>query len=389
MTEEAITPEELQRRLDSGERVTVLDTRNRDEVEAWAIDGPGVERHHVPYTKFLSAKVTGGAADLLPDGVAEPVIAVCPRGEASDEVAELLRSEGVAAVNLAGGMEGWARVYTARELPAEATGDATVVQYRRPSSGCLAYLIVSGASGSDGREAAVVDPLRAFADRYAEDARERGTELVYAVDTHVHADHVSGVRDVAELTGATPVTSAKAVERGVAFDVETVADGEILELEGTGIEIHETPGHTTGMVSLRVGDALLTGDTLFAPGVPRPDLQDGDERTADYARELHRTLTERFERFEDSVLVAPGHFTPGQPPGEDGTYTARLGDLRDSLSVFSLDREAFVERMRADVPPRPANFETIVATNLGRESLSDEDAFEAELGPNNCAAAAD
>ncbi|MEF8869483.1 MAG: rhodanese-like domain-containing protein, partial [Haloarculaceae archaeon] len=105
MTEEAITPEELQRRLDSSEPVTVLDTRNREEVEAWAIDGPAVERHQVPYAKFLSAKVTGGAADLLPEDVVEPVIAVCPRGEASDEVAELLRGEGVDAVNLAGGME--------------------------------------------------------------------------------------------------------------------------------------------------------------------------------------------------------------------------------------------------------------------------------------------
>ena len=389
MTEEAITPEELQRRLDSSEPVTVLDTRNREEVEAWAIDGPAVERHHVPYAKFLSAKVTGGAADLLPEDVVEPVIAVCPRGEASDEVAELLRGEGVDAVNLAGGMEGWARVYTARELPAAATGEATVVQYRRPSSGCLAYLVVSGASGDDGREAAVIDPLRAFADRYAADARERGAELVYAVDTHVHADHVSGVREVAGATGAVPVMAEKAVERGVTFDVEPVADGDRLAVGDATVGVHETPGHTTGMVSLRVGDTLLTGDTLFAPGVPRPDLQEGDEAAPAYARELHRTLAERFERFGDDVLVAPGHFTPGQPPAEDGTYTARLGDLRESLSVFSLDREAFVERVLADAPPRPANFETVIATNLGRETLSAADAFEVELGPNNCAASAD
>ncbi|MEF8861803.1 MAG: MBL fold metallo-hydrolase [Haloarculaceae archaeon] len=389
MTEEAITPEELQRRLDAGDPVTILDTRDRDEVEAWAIDGPGVERHHVPYAKFLSAKVTGGAADLLPDGVVEPVVAVCPRGEASDEVAELLRGEGVDAVNLAGGMEGWARVYTARELPAEATDEGRVLQYRRPSSGCLAYLIVSGASGNEGKEAAIVDPLRAFADHYAEDARERSAELVYAVDTHVHADHVSGVRDVAAATGTTPVMAAKAVERGITFDVEPVADGDRLEVGDATVEIHETPGHTTGMVSLRVGDTLLTGDTLFAPGVPRPDLQEGDEGGPEYARELHRTLTERFERFGDDVLIAPGHFTPGRPPAEDGTYTARLGELRESLSVFSLDRKAFIERVLADMPPRPANFETITETNLGRETLSDDDAFEAELGPNNCAAAAD
>jgi len=89
------------------------------------------------------------------------------------------------------------------------------------------------------------------------------------------------------------------------------------------------------------------------------------------------------------VLVAPGHFTPGEPPAGDGSHTARLGDLRESLSVLSLDREAFVERVLADAPPRPANFETVVATNLGRETLSAEDAFEVELGPNNCAASAD
>jgi thiosulfate/3-mercaptopyruvate sulfurtransferase len=388
MNDEAISPAELQRRLDAGEPVTILDTRDRDEVEAWAIDGPSVERHHVPYAKFLAARVTGGAADLLSTDVGEPVVAVCPRGEASDEVAELLRSNGVDAVNLAGGMEGWARVYTAHELPDDATGTATVVQYRRPSSGCLGYLVVADTPDDDGREAAVVDPLRAFADRYAA-ARERGATLVYAVDTHVHADHVSGVREVAAATGSTPVMSETAVDRGATFDVETVAGGDTLAVGGATVEVHETPGHTTGMVSLRVGDTLLTGDTLFAPGVPRPDLQEGDERAADYARELHRTLTERFERFADDVLVAPGHYTPGQPAAEDGTHTARLGDLRGSMSAFSLDREAFVERILADVPPRPANFERIIAANLGRESLSDEDAFEAELGPNNCAAAAD
>jgi thiosulfate/3-mercaptopyruvate sulfurtransferase len=380
MSEHAVTPTDLQRRIDAGERVVLLDTRDRTERDAWRIEGPNVERVEVPYVKFVSASVSGGVEGLVPD-VDGPLVAVCPRGEASDEVAGMLREAGVDAVNLAGGMERYARVYLAVELPSGATGDATVVQYRRPSSGCLSYLIVGG------DEAMVVDPLRAFADRYAADASEYGAELRYALDTHVHADHVSGLRDVAG-DGTTPMISASAAERGVTFDVETVEDGDRLALGG-GVEVEAvaTPGHTTGMVSLTVGDALLTGDTLFAHGVPRPDLQEGDSGAPEYARELHRTLTERLARFDDDTLVAPGHYTPGESAVE-GSYTARLGDLRESLRVFSEPRESFVERVLADSPPRPANFETIIEANLGRETLDDETAFEVELGPNNCAAAA-
>jgi glyoxylase-like metal-dependent hydrolase (beta-lactamase superfamily II)/rhodanese-related sulfurtransferase len=382
MDDHALTPVDLQRRLDARERVTLLDTRNREEVDAWRIGGSTVERVEVPYVKFVSAQVTGGVTDLVPD-VDGPLVAVCPRGEASDEVAGMLREAGIEAVNLAGGMEAYARVYEAVDLPRDATGGVTVLQYRRPSSGCLGYLLVSG------DEAAVVDPLRAFADRYAADAADHGAELRYALDTHVHADHVSGLRDVCEATGVMPVMSERAVERGVAYEVETVADGDTLAVGDSEIAVIETPGHTTGMVSLRVGDTLLTGDTLFTRGVPRPDLQEGDDGAAEYARELHRTLTERLARFDDEVLVAPGHHTPGDGPAADGSHTARIGDLREALAVFSEDRETFVERVLSDMPPRPANFAEIIEANLGRAELDDDRAFEVELGPNNCAAAAD
>jgi thiosulfate/3-mercaptopyruvate sulfurtransferase len=381
MSDHAITAAELQARLDAGERVTLLDTRNRDEIDAWKIEGPAVERIEVPYVKFVSAQVTSGVADLVPD-VDDTLVAVCPRGEASDEVAGMLREAGVNAVNLSGGMEAYARVYQSVELPTEAIGGATVRQYRRPSSGCLGYLVVSGG------EALVADPLRAFAERYAEDAAAQGADLRYALDTHVHADHVSGVRDVVEATGATPAMAARAVERGVTFDVETVSDSDTLAVGDCEVEVIETPGHTTGMVSLLVEDHLLTGDTLFAHGVPRPDLQESDAGAPEYARELHRTLTERLTRFDGDTLVAPGHYTPGER-AVDGAHVARLGDLRESLAVFSMDREAFVERVLDDMPPRPANFEEIIETNLGRADLDDERAFEVELGPNNCAASAD
>jgi glyoxylase-like metal-dependent hydrolase (beta-lactamase superfamily II)/rhodanese-related sulfurtransferase len=376
----ALTPAELQSWLDAGRDFTLLDTRNRDEIDEWRIDAP--RRLDVPYMKFVSARVTGGVDDLVGGGDG-PFVAVCPRGEASAEVADLLADAGYEAYNLAGGMHGWARLYGATELPGEGLpAGVTVLQYRRPSSGCLAYLVVAG------DEAVVVDPLRAFADRYAADAAEQGADLVAAVDTHVHADHVSGVRKVADATGADAVLPAGAVDRGLAWDATLVAGGETVAVGDTELAAVAAPGHTTEMLAYRVGDVLLTGDSLFTHSVARPDLEAGDEDLREFAATLHGTLTERFGVLDDGVLVAPGHYA-SEDEVEDGIVLARLGDLRDSLALLGVDRETFVERVLAGMPPRPANHETIIAVNLGRETADEDDAFELELGPNNCAATAD
>lgn len=375
-----VSPEELARRVEAGERVALLDVRNRDEIDAWRIDGPGVELTHVPYVRFVSAGATGDVADLVdPD---EEYVAVCPRGAESAEVVGMLAERGLSARNLADGMAGWARVYRRTRVATDAT-DATVFQYRRPASGCLGYLVVSD------DEALVVDPLRAFADRYVEDADAHDAALRYAFDTHVHADHFSGLRDVAGATDARRVLPADAAERGLASDVETVADGDVLAVGDHELDVLATPGHTTESVSLRLDDALFTGDALFVDGTPRPDLERGAEGARALAGTLYETLTERLASLPDETLVLPGHYVPGRAPAPDGSYAAPLGDLRDRLAVFSESRSAFVERVLGSMGDPPANFDRIVAVNLGRESVDDDDAFELELGPNNCAVAAE
>ncbi|WP_129115846.1 MBL fold metallo-hydrolase [Halegenticoccus tardaugens] len=379
----ALSPEELHERIEAGERVALLDVRDRDEFEEWRISGESVEATQVPYNEFVAARVTGTVGDLAAEyDLESPVVAVCGRGEASDEVARALSAAGIEATNLEDGMEGWARVYVSREIPHP---DATVLQYARPSSGCLAYLVVS-----DG-EAAVVDPLRAFADRYVEDARDRGAELRFAVDTHVHADHVSGLRAVAaaaRTSGIDPemVTPAGAEERGLSFELRTVEDGDELAVGDATLAALHAPGHTTEMTAFRLGDLLFAGDLLFLESVARPDLESGDEGAPAAARRLHRTLRDLLSSLPGDTLVAPGHYGDAAEPAADGTYTATLDDLRDRLATLSMDETAFVEFVRSDLPPRPANDEEIVEINLGRRETDDEEAFELELGPNNCAA---
>jgi len=368
-----VTPAELRRRLADGDPMILLDVRDRTEIERWRIEAPSY--HHVPYMKFVAAGVTGDVADLLPDDLHEPVVVVCPRGEASAEVADQLVAAGVDAENLDGGMEAWARLYDRAVVWEDDT--TTVYQYHRPASGCLGYAVVS-----DG-EMGVVDPLRTFADRYRTDAKELGVTLTHAVDTHVHADHVSGVRALA-ATGATPVLPERAVERGVvdADAFETVAEGDELVVGTATLRTVALPGHTTGMTGFAVGDALLTGDSLFLDGVARPDLQE-DADPAAQARALYATLTERLDRFPGDTLVAPAHIDAGVQ--ELFPRVARLGDLRERLPIFGLDEATFAERV-TQVGAEPANAHRIVAINCGREAVDDETAFELELGPNNCAA---
>jgi glyoxylase-like metal-dependent hydrolase (beta-lactamase superfamily II) len=373
----ATEPAALKRRIDAGESVTLLDTRAPDEFAAWHIDGPGVEAVNVPHTAFLDGVDEATVAALSRD---EEVVVACAVGVSSEFVAERLVEAGYEATHLADGMHGWARLYehTDVELP---TG-TLVRQYRRPSSGCLAYMVVA-----DGT-AAVVDPLRTFAERYAEDAATLGADLALVLDTHVHADHVSGLRDLAAATGATPAMPAAAADRGVtdAADLRLLADGEAVAVGSATLVARATPGHTTGTATYVVdGTLALAGDTLFVDGVARPDLEAGADGAREAAGLLYDSIHDRLLSLPADALVGAAHHAPGTTPRADGAYLATVADLA-TLPVLSLDRESFVDRVATDLPPRPPNHEAIVETNLGRRSVGDAEAFEMELGPNNCAA---
>jgi len=369
-----VSPRELLARLDAGDPVAVLDTRDRDEIDVWRIEHPAATHYHLPYAKVLAAKVSGGVTTLLEfDDMDGRLIAVCPRGEVSREVVGILREAGIDAANLEGGMEAWANLYTRTEVV------DGLYQYRRPSSGCLSYLVVSN------DVAAVIDPLQAFADRYVSDAADAGADLVAAIDTHVHADHVSGRFDLADR-GVTGWLPEPALDRGVTGDVTTYHDG--VRVGERTLRAVPLPGHTTEMTGLALDGVLLTGDSVFLDAVARPDLQ-GGATVEDLARDLHGTLHGRLADVSEDTLVLPGHHSPGTRSRADGVFAADLGTLRTELVVFEESEAAFVERITGDPSPPPANYERIIAINLGQETVDENTAFEIELGPNNCAMSAD
>jgi glyoxylase-like metal-dependent hydrolase (beta-lactamase superfamily II) len=376
---DTVAPGALRDRIDDGEDVFLLDSRMTAEYEEWHIEGDSVESVNLPYFEFLDDEVDDDVLEQVPAG--RTVTVVCAKGGASEYVAGRLIERGYDVEHLEGGMNAWASVYEAVEVTGY-EGPGTLLQYQRPSSGCLSYLL------SDDGEAAVIDPLRSFTDRYLADAAELGAELTYAFDTHIHADHVSGVRDLG-AAGVEGVIPAAAVDRGVTYadELTAAADGDGFAVGTATVEAVHTPGHTTGMTAYLVGGSLLaTGDGLFVESVARPDLEEGDEGAPDAARLLYETLQERVLPLPEDTLIGGAHYSDAAEPAADGTYTAPLGELVGAMDTLTADEAAFVDTVLADMPPRPANYERIIATNLGQESVDDEEAFSLELGPNNCAA---
>ena len=376
---DSVDPEALKDRIDAGEDVTLLDARMQSDYEEWRIDGENVTSINVPYFEFLEDDIDEDVLEQVPDD--REVTVLCAKGGASEFVAGTLAERGYDVNHLEDGMNGWAGIYEAVEVDGY-DGAGTLLQYQRPSSGCLGYLLY------DDGEAAVIDPLRAFTDRYLDDADDLGVDLTYAIDTHVHADHISGVRDL-DAEGVEGVIPDAAVDRGVTYadELTTAEDGDTFEVGDAAIETVHTPGHTTGMTSYLVDESLLaTGDGLFIESVARPDLEEGDEGAPEAAAMLYESLQEKVLPLADETLIGGAHFSDAAEPAADGTYTAPVGDLVDRMDALTMDEQDFIDTVLADMPPRPANYVDIIETNLGQQEADDEEAFTLELGPNNCAA---
>ncbi len=368
-----ITPENLKQQIADGEEFLIIDIRPSSDFEEWSIDPGNGEILNISRSE-LEGEVSSELEKKAED--ASPVIVTCAKGESSKPVARSLDQElETEAKILEDGMEGWATIYEKESFELE---NGELVQYRRPSSGCLAYLVKSE------EEAAVIDPLRSFTDTYIEDSEE----LKYAIDTHIHADHISGVRDLGERDETTPVIPEASRDRDVQYidEVETVEDGETLQVGDVEIKAVHTPGHTTGMTSYLIdGKALATGDGLFVESVARPDLEKGDDGAPDQAAMLYETLQEKILSMDDDVYIAPGHFSDSAEKHE-GLYMRKVGELKEEMEPLSYSKEEFVDFILEDMPPRPSNYQDVISTNLGKQSVSDKEAFEMELGPNNCAA---
>ena len=222
------------------------------------------------------------------------------------------------------------------------------------------------------RQAVIVDPRR-DASIYAEAARQLGASIVAAIETHVHADFVSGARELA-VRGAAVITGPGS---GVQFEHREAADGERLALGDVTLTFVHTPGHTPEHIAVlceapREPARLFTGDLLFVGGVGRPDLL-GDAQTRQLAGALFESL-QRVMRFDDRTEIHPGHGAGslcGAGIGLDPSSTVARERRQNAMLQYS-DRDAFVRAVLGDIPPTPPYFARMKRINAAGPPLLEE-----------------
>src|SRR6195952_964255 len=212
-------------------------------------------------------------------------------------------------------------------------------------SGTYSYLLASRAGG----EALILDPVLEKVDRYCQLLRELDLKLVKAVDTHLHADHVTGLGELRDRTHCVTIMGEQSKADVVAM---RVGDGDRVAIEGVSLAVMYTPGHTDDSYSYLMGDRVFTGDTLLIRGTGRTDFQNGS------ARAQYDSIFGRLLKLPDETMVFPAHDYKGDTVstiGEEKRYNPRL-------QVRSVDE--YIELMNNLKLPNPKLMDVVLPANM-------------------------
>ncbi|WP_210365151.1 MBL fold metallo-hydrolase [Bacillus sp. REN3] len=372
MSIQAITAEKLNEWVVGKKEFFIFDVRNVKDFEDWKVEGENISYLNIPYFELIDG--VEEVMDQLPED--KDIVVICAKEGSSMMVAEMLSDAGLDVSYLSGGMKAWSEYL----YPVEVYKDEEirVLQFIRVGKGCLSYMVLSE------NEALVVDPSR-FVDQYQKVAERENVKITHIVDSHLHADHLSGGKQLAELTGAKYYLMKS---EGAVFDFQALEEHDKIEFENVTLEVLavKTPGHTPGSVSFFVNNKLLfSGDTIFVNGLGRPDL---GGKAAEWAKDLYETVYSKVSKIADDVIVLPGHYASfADEVNSEGYIGSQLGTIRkqnDMMEGKSI--EEFVDHVAQSASSEtPPNFEDIVAINRGVKEVTIEEALELEIGPNRCA----
>ena len=229
----------------------------------------------------------------------------------------------------------------------------------------LSYFFGCGTKG----KSMAVDVVSGDEEWFIEEAKKANVTINYVIDTHVHADHYSGGRKLAQMVGA-PYCLHESDKGLVKFDFEPLNDGQSLNLGNVNVEVLHTPGHTPDSVCLVVTDMrrgelpwfVITGDTLFVGSIGRPDLL-GRER--EMAAMLYDSLHSKLLHLSPEVELFPGHQAGSVcGAGLSGKPSSTIGFEKRWNPGLSMEKDAFIEYLTKEIPPRPAEMDKMVAANI-------------------------
>jgi glyoxylase-like metal-dependent hydrolase (beta-lactamase superfamily II)/rhodanese-related sulfurtransferase len=389
------TPEHLLDQLERRRKFFILDVRSRDAFERFHIEG----REPLPIVNFPYFELLeiGGKDDMIDSLVAGaeqslvqqlprdlPILTVCAKGESAGYVSEALRRLGYESAILQGGTRAWGDHYAIHVI--EESIDLAVYQISRPARGCLSYVIASQG------QAIVIDPLRHL-EPYLNLARDKGLTFTAIIDTHGHADHISGGTHLRARTGAPyylhPYDAIHPMDvLPATISYEYLSDGQQFSVGSQQLTSLHIPGHTLGLVVFQLGDRyLFSGDSIFVKSIARPDL--GGK--ADTWAPLHGKALRRLLQLPGKIVVLPGHFSSLDEADDHGRFMASLDDLKkrnDGLVVLQKEsEEGFVRYLLASLPAFVPEYVDIKRVNAGLLSPGEDDAAALETGKNVCALA--
>jgi len=364
-TNNTISAEALRTAMENDEPVFILDVRPVPQRAEWQIPGS----HYIDAYKRLNEGDTS-VLDEIEIPVNIKVITVCAAGRISQIAADALREKGIDAYSLEGGMKAWSTAWNTASI---SFPDFEIIQFRRTGKGCLSYMIASNG------EAMIVDASLPV-EVYSEDLQQQQLTLKYVADTHIHADHLSRSKQLAETCNATLCLPEN---NKVDFDYHAVEDDAVLNIGTISIKAIHTPGHTVESTCYLINDkVLLTGDTLFINGVGRPDLKANNEEAMQKSKLLFYSL-QHLLMLNDDTIVLPCH-TSKPVEFNHIPVQATLGSIKETVFMLHLNEQEFTNTILQRIPPTPANYLSIVEKNI-KGNFSDINPADLEAGANRCA----
>src|SRR5699024_6057253 len=368
-----ITVKELAQKILANESVFLLDIRKNEDYSDWSIQGRNVQSMNIPFKQLENE--TEEVKQQLPEN--QTIYVVCAKGISSQMGVEILEEAGIKNITyLEGGMEAWSEHLEPMKI-GDLSNGGVLYQFLRIGKGCLSYMIISNG------EAAVIDPVR-MTDIYKNFAEENNAAIRTVLDTHLHADHISGGKTLADQSNAVYYFPPKDDE-GLTFNYHRLEDGITVTVGGTvEITAFYSPGHTIGSTSLIVDrQYVMTGDILFIDSIGRPYLAG---RADTWVDDLRQTLYARYEDLSKDFIVLPAHFGKMKEINEDGTVQDRMEDIyRKNGRLQVEDEKEFRHLVTDNLPPQPNSHEEIRQTNMGQNNPEENERKEMEVGPNRCA----
>jgi glyoxylase-like metal-dependent hydrolase (beta-lactamase superfamily II)/rhodanese-related sulfurtransferase len=398
-----IDPNELKKKIDNHENIFILDVRTPQEYRSWKIS---YDKHVNPKLIPIDRLFLNDSSLLKEIPKDREIVTVCAHGNRSMMAARLLNQLGYNVKSVSGGMAGWNKVYDVAEIPVPKEALFRIWQIRRISKGCMGYVI----SSKEDNAAVVIDPSREIYEAFLKVAKDNELTITKIIDTHQHADHISGVAKLAKTvtaeTNSNTSTYFSSLEEynseNPEINIEFIKDGDQIEIsKNIKLKAIHTPGHTNGSMSFLISNHndtdnkesndkdviqycyLFSGDTLFVDSVGRPDLR---EEARKFAGMLYKTYHQKIVPLPENTVVLPAHFNGSSITLKHAVpISGTVGSLKKNIKILSMPEDEFVHLVTDTLPSRPVNYITIIDINKKILPYDEIEMPDLEAGPNSCA----